>query len=394
MLSGGLTVASDAEKATVGAVLLDSNVLTLLDGVVTANDFGDGQFSLLWDGIQLMRSRREPVDVITVGAALLGWGVKTVTAADLHSFVSSVPHAMSARQYAAAVREDAMRRNVRQVAATMLQTVDANPGRTLADGLNQLRDVQNAHELKKFNVTTLADILSTEDSFDWVVPGLLEKRDRLLVTGGEGSGKSTLVRQLAILAAAGLHPLTFKPMKPVQVLVVDAENSESQWRRASRGVAKQAKLYGSHDPGDVRISCTPRMDLTRDADLGQVHRLLDDAMADVVVIGPLYRLIPRAINGDDDAAPLLAALDTIRDRGCALVIEAHAGHALNQGGERDLRPRGSAALMGWPEMGIGIRLPKPGSDVFEIVRWRGDRDRRDIPAGLMKGGDWPWTPVI
>jgi replicative DNA helicase len=387
-------VASDVEKATVGAVLLDSNVLTLLDGVVTAHDFGDMQFSLLWDGIQGMRSRREPVDVITVGAALLGWGVKTVTGADLHTFVSSVPHAMSARQYAAAVREDAMRRNVRQVAATMLQTVDANPGRTLADGLNQLRDVQNAHELKKFNVTTLADILSTEDSFDWVVPGLLEKRDRLLVTGGEGSGKSTLVRQLAILAAAGLHPLTFKPMKPVQVLVVDAENSEAQWRRASRGVAKQAKLYGSHDPGDVRISCTPRMDLTRDADLGQLHRLLDDAMADVVVIGPLYRLIPRAINGDDDAAPLLAALDTIRDRGCALVIEAHAGHALNQGGERDLRPRGSAALMGWPEMGIGIRLPKPGSDVFEIVRWRGDRDRRDIPGGIMKGGDWPWTPVI
>ena len=387
-------MASDVERATIGAVLLDSNVLTLLDGVVTANDFGDGQFALLWDGIQAMRSKREPIDVLTVGAALLGWGVKTVTSADLHTFVTSVPHAMSARQYAAAVREDAMRRNVRQVAATMLQTVDANPGRTLADGLNQLRDVQTAHELKKFHVTTLSEILSTEDSFDWVIPNLLEKRDRLLVTGGEGSGKSTLVRQLAILAAAGLHPLTFKPINPVSVLVVDAENSESQWRRASRGVAKQAAIYGSHNPGDVRISCTPRMDLTRDADLGQVHRLLDDTMADVVVIGPLYRLIPRAINGDDDAAPLLAALDTIRDRGCALVIEAHAGHALNQGGERDLRPRGSAALMGWPEMGIGIRLPKPGSDVFEIVRWRGDRDRREIPGGLMKGGDWPWTPTI
>jgi replicative DNA helicase len=385
---------SDVEKAVIGSVLLDSNVLTLLDGVLSGHDFGDGQLALLWDGIQGMRSRREPVDVLTVGAALPGWGIKTVSPADLHNFCSTVPHAMSVRTYARAVREDAMRRNVRQVAAQMLATVDADPGLTLSNGINQLRDVQGAHELKKFHVTTLGDILATEDSYDWVIPGLLEKRDRLLVTGGEGSGKSTLVRQLAILSAAGLHAFNFTPIPPVNVLVIDAENSESQWRRASRGVAKQAKLYGSHDPGDLRISCTPRMDLTRDSDLGQVHRLLDDAMADIVVIGPLYRLVPRAITNDDEASPLLAALDTIRDRGCALVIEAHAGHALNQGGERDLRPRGSAALMGWPEFGLGIRLPKPGTEVFEVTRWRGDRDRREFPTGLTKGGDWPWTPVI
>jgi replicative DNA helicase len=385
---------SDVEKAVIGSVLLDSNVLTLLDGVLSSHDFGDGQFALLWDGIQAMRSRREPVDVLTVGAALAGWGVRSVTPADLHLFVSGVPHAMSARQYARAVREDAMRRNVRAVAAQMLQTVDADPGLTLSNGINQLRDVQGAHELKKFHVTTLGEILATEDSYDWVIPGLLEKRDRLLVTGGEGSGKSTLVRQFAILASAGLHPFNFTPTRPASVLVIDAENSESQWRRASRGVAKQAKLYGSHDPGDLRISCTPRMDLTRDSDLGQVHRLLDDSMADIVVIGPLYRLVPRAITNDDEASPLLAALDTIRDRGCALVIEAHAGHSLNQGGERDLRPRGSAALMGWPEFGLGIRLPKPGTEVFEVTRWRGDRDRREFPTGLTKGGDWPWTPVI
>ena len=385
---------SDVEKAVIGSVLLDSNVLTLLDGVLSRHDFGDGQLAVLWDGIQAMRSRREPVDVLTVGAALAGWGVRSVTPADLHVFVSGVPHAMSVRQYARAVREDAMRRNVRAVAAQMLQTVDADPGLTLSNGINQLRDVQGSHELKKFHVTTLGDILATEDSYDWVIPGLLEKRDRLLVTGGEGSGKSTLVRQLAILSAAGLHPFNFTPTPPVNVLVIDAENSESQWRRASRGVTKQAKLYGSHDPGDLRISCTPRMDLTRDSDLGQVHRLLDDAMADIVVIGPLYRLVPRAITNDDEASPLLAALDTIRDRGCALVIEAHAGHALGQGGERDLRPRGSAALMGWPEFGLGLRLPKPGTTTYEITRWRGDRDRRDFPNGLVKGGDWPWTPVI
>jgi len=386
---------SDVEKAVIGSVLLDSNVLSLLDGVLSGNDFTDGQLSLVWEGIQGMRLQREPIDVLTVGSALAGWGVRSITPADLHVFVSSVPHAMSVRQYARGVREDAMRRNVRQVAANILATVDSDPTGALTDGLNRLREVQGSHELKKFHVKTLNDILATEDTFNWVIPGLLESRDRLLVTGGEGSGKSTLVRQLAILSAAGLHPFNFTPTPPVNVLVIDAENSESQWRRASRCVARQAKLYGSRDPGALRISCTPRMDLTRDDSLGQVHRLLDEAMADIVVIGPLYRLVPRAISNDDEASPLLAALDTIRDRGCALLIEAHAGHSSNPStGERDLRPRGSAALMGWPEFGLGLRLPKPGTDVFEVTRWRGDRDRRDFPRGLVKGGDWPWTPVI
>ena len=388
-------MASDVEKATIGAVLLDSNVLTLLDDCLSAQDFSDGQYETLWNGIQAMRSRRESIDVLTVGAALGAWGVRSVSPADLHEFCSVVPHAMSARQYGQAVRQDALRRNLRVVASQILANADADPGRVLADGINQLRDIQGAHQMKKFHVTTLGDILATEDVFNWVIPGLLEKRDRMLVTGGEGSGKSTLVRQIAILASAGLHPFTFTPVTPVNVLVVDAENSEAQWRRASRIMAGKAKLYGSRDPGGLRISCTPRMDLTRDADLAQVHRLLDDTMADIVVIGPLYRLIPRAITSDDEASPLLAALDTIRDRGCALLIEAHAGHATNHStGERDLRPRGSSALMGWPEFGIGLRLPKAGTDMFQVVRWRGDRDRRDIPAGLVRGGDWPWTPVI
>jgi replicative DNA helicase len=129
-----------------------------------------------------------------------------------------------------------------------------------------------------------------------------------------------------------------------------------------------------------------------------VHRLIDKHEPDLMLIGPLYRLIPRAINSDDDAAPLLAALDTIRDRGIAMLIEAHAGHAANPKGERDMRPRGSAALMGWPEFGYGLRLNRKNPLHVDMVRWRGDRDARGWPAKLgrsnVEGGQrWPWRPV-
>jgi len=123
---------------------------------------------------------------------------------------------------------------------------------------------------------------------------------------------------------------------------------------------------------------------------------LDTFTPDVLFIGPLYRLTPRAINSDDDAAPLLAALDTIRDRGVALVMEAHAGHAVGVGGERDLRPRGSAALMGWPEFGLGLRVDRDDSETFNVVPWRGGRDSREWPSRMRRGffrEEFPWVPV-
>jgi replicative DNA helicase len=163
------------------------------------------------------------------------------------------------------------------------------------------------------------------------------------------------------------------------------------------------------DPrSNVFLACAPRLDITKDAHLGQVHRLMDSFEPAVVFIGPLYRLTPRAITSDDDAAPLLAALDTIRDRGVAMVMEAHAGHVKDAVGDRDLRPRGSAALMGWPEFGMGIRLHPDDRGMtveerrgeperFQLTRWRGDRDVRAWPKELRHGskdtGEMPWVDI-
>jgi replicative DNA helicase len=240
---------------------------------------------------------------------------------------------------------------------------------------------------------TLGDVLAGSDEYDWLIPNLLERMDRVVITGGEGAGKTTFVRQLGVLAAAGLHPTLFTPIDPIRVLAVDAENTEKQWRRGTRSLALKARLAGKTDPAqNLHLSCQSRIDITTDRDLGSIHRLIDEHSPDLVLIGPLYRLIPRAITSDDDAAPLLAALDTIRARGIALVMEAHAGHATAKDGNRDLRPRGSSALMGWPEFGFGIALDASVTPPLgQIVRWRGDRDERAWPTTMQRGGAWPWA---
>lgn len=385
------------EQALLGAIMLDWRAFRFAADVVRPEDFSTLQHERMFAGISKMMALKEHVDAITVGGRLGEWECAPLTDMDMHRLVEQVPHSAGAGQYALQVHEAAVRRAIAVAGEHALQGSRGvtPPGEVLARTIQELQDVQKGAISNELEAQTLTEVLAGHDNYDWVIPDLLERRDRLILTGGEGAGKSTFVRQLAILSAAGIHPTSFERIAPVRVLVVDAENSEKQWRRAARNVVGRAQRQGTVDPGEaVHLVCAPRLDLTRDAHLGQVHRLLDRFTPDVLFIGPLYRLTPRAINSDDDAAPLLTALDTLRDRGVALVMEAHAGHALGVGGVRDLRPRGSAALMGWPEFGMGIRL-NPESNFYEMAKWRGDRDARDWPEVMRRGqeGEFPWIPI-
>ena len=384
------------EQAVIGSVLLDSSVLPFAMQEIQANDFQDPELETIWLGMVRMRAAGEPIDTITVSGHLKEWGVRRITSADLWKMLDAVPHAHSVSEYAKQVRVASLRRSLKDAGRLLLDGAESGeaPGEVIANTINQLRDVQKGATGHDLQAKPLAEVLEGVDEYDWVIPGLLERKDRFILTGTEGAGKSTFVRQLAILSAAGIHPTLFSPIKPVKVLVVDAENTEQQWRRATRSIADKASRIGSVDPRyTVQLACSPRLDITKDSHLGQVHRLVDEHNPDVLFIGPLYRLTSRAINSDDDAAPLLSALDTLRDRNLALVMEAHAGHAVGVGGDRELRPRGSAALMGWPEFGMGLRTQRDDPGTFSLVRWRGDRDQRDWPRLMRRGGDWPWTPT-
>jgi replicative DNA helicase len=60
-------------------------------------------------------------------------------------------------------------------------------------------------------------------------------------------------------------------------------------------------------------------------------------------------------------------------------------------GVRDLRPRGSSALLGWPEFGYGMR--NIGTEGYaDLVPWRGNREERDWPARLRRADGFRWLP--
>lgn len=383
----------DAERAVIGAALINPDSIRFSAEHVTPDDFENKILGEVFSLICGLRSAGLPVDPIAIDKAAREKQIRGVNAVSLHDLMSTTPTAQNAGYYARIVHEGAVRRRLEAFGLRAIQLSGADM--PLEEAMTHAReewDAVRGSVSADMEAKTLGEVLDGSDEYDWLIPQLIERMDRLILTGGEGAGKSTYVRQLAVLAAAGLHPTTFKAIDPVNVLVVDAENTEKQWRRAVRPLVAKARMVGSVDPAEaLHLACVPRLDITTERDLGAVHRLVDEHQPDLIVIGPLYRLIPRAINSDDDAAPMLAGLDSLRARGLALVMEAHAGHATTKGGDRDLRPRGSSALMGWPEFGFGLALDPDDPDLAHLVRWRGDRDQRDWPISLRRGGEWPWT---
>lgn len=361
---------------------------------ISGRDFHVVAHEVIWDAMGQLDRAGDGVDP----AALLSMLQRDQNAVrllpDLVTWPAVADHVAS---YAETVREWATRRRL-YAEALVVQQKALNPdydasgfAASVATTFASIRDSGLTEDAESI---TLGELLETaDDEPDWLIPGLLERRDRLMLTGEEGLGKSYLLRQIAVMGAGGLDP--FDPglrIKPLSVLIVDCENSTRQVRRKVRPVMEFVRRYGTGNPDQVNLLCSHRIDITADRDLARIHRELDACQPDLVVIGPLYRLVPRALQTDDEAAPLLAALDTIRDRDISLLIEAHAGHSIGKGGQRDLRPRGSSALLGWPEFGYGMRTVASG--YADLVAWRGDRDERNWPDRLRHCHQRiRWVPV-
>ena len=385
----------DPEELVIGACMLAADAIRFASEVLVPDDFRSHSKAEIFRSIVQAHKAGDYVEPFTVWTRATKAGVKDVPITDLHAWMSLAGSAESMAVYAREVKELATRRRMTMAAARFTQNLasgDVPTAQTMSEMLETLKGIRDQSTDKNIRALSLGEVLDLPDvAEDWVIPGLLERGDRLVVTGYEGMGKTTWIRQMAICAAAGVHPTTLDHIRPVKGLVIDVENSLKQWQRQTTKMAATAASYGTVSPREnLHIHCQGRMDIRKDKDLGLVHRLVDEHEPEMLMIGPIYKLTPTAIKNDEEAAPVIAALDSLRDRGLVLIIEAHAPKMQN--GQRDLAPRGSAALMGWPEFGFGLAPADESGATADVVRWRGDRETgRDWPKIMERSGPFPWT---
>ena len=238
---------------------------------------------------------------------------------------------------------------------------------------------------------------SDNDSYDWVIPGLLERGERVIVVAAEGVGKTMLARQVSICVGAGVHPFTFQPIKPMTTLSIDLENPERIIRRTSRSIYGAAAVVGKLSHHQSHLLIKPQgFDLLRADDRAVFEEHMDKIKPDILIMGPLYKAFidPGGRTSEAVAIEIARYLDVIRDvYKCALWLEHHAplGTSMTS---RELRPFGSAVWSRWPEFGVALQPDPTGLPYhYDVRHFRGARDERQWPTIIKRGKRFPFEVV-
>jgi replicative DNA helicase len=255
---------------------------------------------------------------------------------------------------------------------------------------------------------SLAAFMASEDSAErWIMPGLIARGERIVITGGEGLGKGVLLRQLAASVASGWHPFGAGRTDPARVLYVDLENP----RPAIRQTFWQCHRALVWDYSSIELRYEPDGVDLLGSGLGWLHQVSGDYAPDLLVIGPAYKAI-----GDGDErdgviiSRLLRRLDQVRRRhDVAIVVEQHSPHE-QAGQQRTVRPVGSSMWRRWCDIGVGLRphdmsqedkadqyiaAEAERAEWVDVIRWKPPRGRRDWPKQLRYGrpDQLPWIPA-
>lgn len=403
-----------AEQAALGSCLMERNYCSEVLNTVNADAYYDPRHSLIHRAIAELHQAGENADPITLGKYLADAGLLDRAGGInyLWELVRAVPTAANGPYYAEIVQDRAVRRALITAGTRIVESGFNTVGETseLAEqAVTLTREIRDqGRQNEDLPIEDILDFVQHEDVYDWIVPDLLERQDRLILTASEGGGKSTLLRQFAITLAAGLHPFRVSEIiDPARVLVLDCENSAASSRRKYRPLLAAAESV--EQPvrrGQFHIECKPAgIDLTRAQDRAWLMRRVEKVQPDVLIVGPVYRLHAGDPNSEELARKVSVVIDEARaTAGCAVLMEAHSPHQNGFAAHRPLRPLGSSLWLRWPEFGFGLRPVEDeksasnaeGCRGRRVVPWRGQRDERDWPRFIKAGEKWPWvlyTPV-
>jgi hypothetical protein len=206
------------EQALLGAVLVAPDIAGDALRAVPKDAWWAPKHELLAAVINDMLVRGQPVDPTTVLGQLAANGLlNRIDGPFLVSLAGAFYVPENAMSYAERLIElhadRSLAKAVGQVGQRLNEDWERGDGIDLVTAIAQLRQACDdaaavTSAAAPYRPTSLASLLEVEDRYNWLVPGLLERGERIVLTGAEGSGKSVLVSQFAAALCGGLHPFT------------------------------------------------------------------------------------------------------------------------------------------------------------------------------------------
>lgn len=394
----------DAESQVLGACLISRSAVERAVAQVLPSDFYRPAHQRIFDAIVTLYQQGAPVDATTVSDALKQSHAAYEDTALLIELMANLISAGNVGTYLAIVRREASARclNAATVEAQKALAGEADPV-DVADALEeQIKSLDRGSRLPERYWRSVGDYQAAPplSSTTPLWEGGCYPRTRALVLAEEKAGKSWILKQLAFCAAAGVSPFTFRSIEPVRCLILDAENDDSELLICMKRMSDALALSPQAGEGRPAIFSAPYgFDLRSRKDRSEVEAVLEDYHPQMVVGGPIYKLMPRKEKEDLDshAAALQRVLDGFRRRfGCALVLEHHAPSA-RPNERRELRSKGGQIWAAWPEMTVALgKVKEGGREHLKVEMVHTPRGEFRWPSRFDRGGpgEWPWIPVL
>lgn len=232
-------------------------------------------------------------------------------------------------------------------------------------------DAQTGEPAFRLNLITTAEIAALPEPplGDQLLGPLLVRRQRVVIGGHTGEGKTTLTLQLLKAACSSGDTLGFQAQDRHKALIIDAEQGiyTIQRRVAEAGLADVDITYAIH-PDGLGLDQVP----------DHIHALrdeLDRGRYDIVVADPLYKLHRGESNDERAAVDLMRTFDAWRAAfGFCLVIPFHCRKPppQNPGAKLTIHDIfGSSGYVRGAEIIIGIQRVRDG---YSRLHWFKDRD--------------------
>jgi len=205
----------------------------------------------------------------------------------------------------------------------------------------------------------------------WVIENLLRRGEVMNIIAAPKVGKSWMVYGLSLSMACGKEFIGYKSSKNLKVLICDNElhREELAWR-----VQQVAKALGVDPGGGIEFTLLRGSDVDVDA----LDRKIDEvggSRFDVVVIDAFYRILPRGMSENDNAAmtQIFNKLDAIARKNDTAVINIHHSS------------KGNQADKGVTDVGAGAGAISRAADTHLVIRQHVEDDHVVIEAVTRSG---------
>ena len=144
----------------------------------------------------------------------------------------------------------------------------------------------------KATVVTVKDLMDFDpkkDPDNLIGNRWLTRGSSMIISGGTGIGKSSLMMQIIIRWCLGIDFFGIKPVKPLKIGVIQAENDKGDLAEAFRGVTHTMRLTGDQMRHlNANLEFRTETVRTGDAFLAYARRFIHRSKLDLIVADPLF----------------------------------------------------------------------------------------------------------